>query len=139
MIDVYMTDRKEGYVLRELQRGLTSMDSWCERWNMQINEDKTQAICFSHRRSQVEAYLILKGRCIPFGNNVKYLGVIFDKNYMGITYRNDHHQGLRIFVSIYHLLKIERLIVNTKLNLYKALIRSIMTYSCPAWEFAADR
>jgi predicted dithiol-disulfide oxidoreductase (DUF899 family) len=25
-----------------------------------------------------------------------------------------------------------------KLTLYKALIRSVMTYACPVWEFAAD-
>jgi hypothetical protein len=31
-----------------------------------------------------------------------------------------------------------RLSVNTKLTLYKELIMSIMTYDCPAWEFAAD-
>jgi len=34
--------------------------------------------------------------------------------------------------------KSERLSVNTKLTLYKALIRSITTYACPACEFAAD-
>jgi hypothetical protein len=35
-------------------------------------------------------------------------------------------------------LKSERLDVNIKLTLYKAFIRSILTYACPAWEFAAD-
>jgi len=28
---IYTTDRKEGYVLREIQRGLILMGSWCER------------------------------------------------------------------------------------------------------------
>jgi hypothetical protein len=41
---LYATDRKEGYVLRKLQRGLNSMAAWCERWNIKINEDKTRAI-----------------------------------------------------------------------------------------------
>jgi hypothetical protein len=27
---------------------------------------------------------------------------------------------------------------NIKLTLHKALIRSVMTYACPTWEFAAD-
>jgi hypothetical protein len=45
----------------------------------------------------------------------------------------------RIFISICPLLKIEPLNVGKKLTLYKALIRSVLTYSCPAWEFAADR
>jgi len=76
---IYTTDRKEGYVLRKLQRDLASMESWCERWNTKINEDKTLAVYFSHWRRLVEAYLTVKGRHIPFVNNVKYLDVIFDK------------------------------------------------------------
>jgi hypothetical protein len=28
---LYVTDRKEGFVVRNLQRGLNSMETWCER------------------------------------------------------------------------------------------------------------
>jgi hypothetical protein len=35
---LYATDRKEGIVVRKLQRGLSSMETWCERWNIKINE-----------------------------------------------------------------------------------------------------
>jgi len=38
------------------------MESWCERWDMKINEDKTQAIYLSHRRRPVETRLTLKDR-----------------------------------------------------------------------------
>jgi hypothetical protein len=40
--------------------------------------------------------------------------------------------AFRIFIRIYSLLKSERLSANTKLTLYKALIRSVKTYACPA-------
>jgi hypothetical protein len=76
---LYATDRKEGFILRKLQRGLSSMEAWCERWNIKINEDKTQGIYFSHSRSSPESRLTLNGKDIPFVNNIKYLGVIFDK------------------------------------------------------------
>jgi hypothetical protein len=46
---LYSTDHEEGHVLRKLQRGLTAMESWCERWNIKINDEKTQAICCFHR------------------------------------------------------------------------------------------
>jgi hypothetical protein len=36
---LYATDRKEGFVVRKFQRGLISMETWCERWNIKINED----------------------------------------------------------------------------------------------------
>jgi hypothetical protein len=42
-ISLYATERKEGYVLRKLQRCLNSMAAWCELWNIKINEDKNRA------------------------------------------------------------------------------------------------
>jgi hypothetical protein len=47
-------------------------------------------------------------------------------------------KAFRTFIRIYSLFKSERLSTNTKLTLNKALIRSVMTYACPAWKFAAD-
>jgi ribosome-binding factor A len=44
----------------------------------------------------------------------------------------------RTFISVYSPFKIERLSSNIKVILHKALIRSVMTYACPACEFAAD-
>jgi hypothetical protein len=136
---LYATERKEGYVLRKLQRGLDAIETWCERWNMKINEDKnTQVIYFSHRRRQLEPLLTLNRWNIPFVNNVKYLGVIFDKR---ITWRLHiemiEAKAFRKFIRIYSLFKSERLSANIKLTLHKALIRSMLTYACPAWEFAA--
>jgi hypothetical protein len=40
----YATDRKEGFVLRKLQRGLSAIETWFERWKLKINEEMTQAI-----------------------------------------------------------------------------------------------
>jgi hypothetical protein len=76
---IYATDRKEGYVVRKLQRGLGAIETLCERWNINISEDVTQTFYFSHRLRLPEAHLTMNGRNIPFVNHIKYLGVIFDK------------------------------------------------------------
>jgi hypothetical protein len=81
---IYATDRKEGYVLRKLQRGLSATETGCEHRNIKINEGKGQAIYFPHQLRLPETHLTLNGRNIPFVNHVKYLGVIFDKR---ITWR----------------------------------------------------
>jgi hypothetical protein len=47
-------------------------------------------------------------------------------------------KAFRTFLRIYSLFKSVRLNVNIKLTLHKALIRSVMTYACPAWEFTAE-
>jgi hypothetical protein len=85
---IYATDRKEGYVLRRVQRVLNSMATWCESWNIKINEDKIREIYFTHRNRLPDSLLTLNGRNIPFVNSVKYLGTIFHKRmHGGYTYR----------------------------------------------------
>jgi hypothetical protein len=64
------TESKEGYALRQIQRGLNSMAAWCERWNIKINEDKTREIYLSYS----DSLLTLNGRNIPFERSVKYVG-----------------------------------------------------------------
>ena len=118
------------------------MQSWCERWNIKINEDKTQAIYFSLGNGPAESHLTLKGRNIPFVNHVKYIGVIFDRK---STWRYQlemiEAKDFRTFIWVYSLFKSERLSANITLTLHKALIRSVMTYDlwqAGAWESAAD-
>jgi hypothetical protein len=88
-----------------------------------------------HARYNRRTVLSLNGRNIPFVNHVKYLGVIFDKR---ITWRlhieMTEAKAFRTFIRIYFIFKSERLSTNMKLTLHKALIRSVMTYACPAWE-----
>jgi hypothetical protein len=45
---------------------------------------------------------------------------------------------LRTFIRIDSVFKSERLCANIKLTVHNALIRTVMTYVCPAWELAAD-
>jgi hypothetical protein len=131
---IYATEHKEGYVLRKLQSRLTAMEAGCERWNIKINEDKTQSIYFSHRRGSVGTHLTLKGRNITFVKEVKYLCVIFDSK---VTWRQHIDlivtKALRTYIRFYSLLKSDQLSAKSKLTLYKALMRSKMTYACPSW------
>jgi hypothetical protein len=125
--------------LRKAQRGVNSMAAWCERWNIKINEEKTRAIYFSHQRRPPDSLLTLNGRNIPFVNSVKYLGVIFDKRMTWkLHIETIEAKAFRTFIRLYSLFESERLSVNIKLTLHKALIRSVMTYACLAWEFAAE-
>jgi hypothetical protein len=47
-------------------------------------------------------------------------------------------KAFRIFIRSYSLFKSERLSANIKVTLHKTLVRSVMTYACPAWDFASD-
>jgi hypothetical protein len=120
----------EGFVLRKLQRGLSSMEMWCERWNNNINEEKTQGIYFSRKHGLPEHHLTLNARNITFVNNLKYLGVIFNR---GITWRLHiemiEAKAFRTFIRAYSLFKSQRLSPNNKLTLHTVLIISVITYA----------
>jgi hypothetical protein len=136
---VFKWRKHERRVLWKLQRGLAAVKSWCERCNIEINEEKAQPIYFSRRlkSSWGRAYLI--GRDVPLVNNVTYLGVTFDRR---MTWR--HHiemtvaKAVRTYLKTYSLFKSGRLITNIKPTLYNTFIRSVMTYACPTWEYQAD-
>jgi hypothetical protein len=129
-ICLYATDRKEGFVLRKFQHGLGWMQTWYERWNIKSNEDTNQGIYFFRSRQRPVPHLTLHGRSIPFVNNVKYLGVIFDKR---VAWRRPSEHLLK-----YSLFSSEWSGANIKLTLHKTLIRSVMTCASHAWEIAAD-
>jgi hypothetical protein len=103
---LYATEHKEGYVLRKVQHGLNTMLAWCEHWNNKINEDKTQAIYFSHQRRLPDSVLTLNGRNIPFVNSVKYLGVIFDKRMpWRLHIEKIKAKAFRTFIRLYFLFR----------------------------------
>jgi hypothetical protein len=133
---MYTTESKEKYVLRKLQSSLTSIESWCERWNIKISVDKTQAIaqmCIGRDSSYTE------GNEHVFVKEVQYFGVFF---YIRVTWRKHIDsivtKALRTYIRMYSLLKIDRLSAKSILTLYKASMRSKMTYVCPVWECAVD-
>jgi hypothetical protein len=97
------------------------MAAWCELWNIKINDNKTRAIYFTYRNRPPDSLLTLNGQDIPFVNSVKYLSVIF-----------------RRFFRIYSQFKSVRLSASIKFTLYKALIRSVMIFACPAKKCAAE-
>jgi hypothetical protein len=99
----------------------------------------SQGIYFSCSHRPSESHLALNGRNIPLVNNPKYLGVNFDRR---VTWRLHTEmieaESFITFIGVYSLSRYERLSTNIKSTLQKALIRSLMTYARPAWEFAAD-
>jgi hypothetical protein len=87
----------------------------------------------------VASHLKLNGWNILFVNSVKYLGVIFD---IKITRRLHiemiEAKAFRTFIGIYSLFKSKQLSASIKLTLHKVLIRPVMTYAYPTWDFSAD-
>jgi hypothetical protein len=72
---IYTTGKHEGCVLCKLQRGLSAVKSWYERWNIQ---ELRRSVSPEDLRVPQDV-LQLNGRDIPFVDNVACLGVTFDR------------------------------------------------------------
>jgi hypothetical protein len=104
------------------------MEERTKRWNIKINEDKKQAIYFSHRIRQLESPLTLNGQNIPFVNNVEYFDVIFDRKITRrLHIKTIETKAFRARIRTYSLFKSERLSANIKLTFHKALVGSFPT------------
>jgi hypothetical protein len=105
---IHLTEKQEHHVLCKLQHGLTAVKSWCERWNIKINEGKTQEINFSRRLRVPQNVLQLNGQNFPFVYNVKCLGVIFDKRKTWrLHIERTVAKALGMYIRTYSLLKCE--------------------------------
>jgi hypothetical protein len=56
---LYATERKEDWILRNLQRALHSMAAWRKRWNIKSNAERARAIYFFHQITPSKTTLTL--------------------------------------------------------------------------------
>jgi hypothetical protein len=101
------------------------------RWNVKINEGKTQVVCSSRRFTAPQD--------ISFVNNIRYLGVTFDRNII----RRRHDVGpvakaISTHIRPCYLSWSESSSRDMKFTLYKSLIESIMIYASLTLEHGAD-
>jgi hypothetical protein len=108
MTPVYICDRPpRGLCTQKASSGLSAIETWFELWNININEDKTQAFHLSNTLKPPEDYLTFNERNIPSVNHVKYLGVIFNNL---ITWRLHiemiETKAFRTFIRVSSVLKV---------------------------------
>jgi len=114
------------------------MKSCCECWNINMSGAKLKPSISPISESWFRPLLCWMDRTIPFVDHVKYLGVIFDKTIVWwLHIETVATIAFRTFLCTYPLSISRHLRITFKLTLHKAVIRSVMTYVCLAWEFAA--
>jgi hypothetical protein len=100
---------------------------------------KNSAIYFCRRLTVPDSILQVNGQDILFVNKVTYLGVALSRRMT----RRQHIErtvakALLTYVRTYSLFRSGCLSTNIKLTLDRILIRSVMTYACPTWEYVVD-
>jgi hypothetical protein len=134
---LYHSAENSADVVTHLQHTGRKVQQYMNKWKINLNKQKTQALFITNRYSRQ-----LPGNNIKFLNEnikweteAKYLGMVIDKR---VTLKphveyvtNRAHTALR---QLYPLIsRNSHLDVRNKLLIYKLAIRPIFTYGCPAF------
>jgi hypothetical protein len=127
---------KPGPIMKRLQSSLTKIQNYFLNWKIKVNPSKTQCIFFSRKRKNLPSQGLKFGDTnVNFSDNVKYLGIHFDKRLTFKSHIEDTCVKASKYIRVlYPLLnRNSRLSVANKVLLYKSVFRSILTYGAPVW------
>jgi hypothetical protein len=133
---ILATDSNPTITSFKLQHHLNLLENWFTLWKIKINTNKSSHITFSLRPNNCPQ-VKLCNQLLPQTNQVKYLGLIFDKR---LTWKDHIFDKRKKLNSRLHLL---RPLLRSKLNLklkiliYKMLIFPLWYYGIQIWGNAA--
>lgn len=77
---IVVRGRFAGIISERTQLALNIVNNWCKKEHLSINASKTQVVVFTNKRAlQGLKPPVLDGITIPFVQEAKYLGVLFDQ------------------------------------------------------------
>ena len=116
-----------------LQKDLDKLASWCHKWRIKLNPEKTKVIIFSKSWSatRTEPALSLYGDLLLYYPHIKFLGITFDNR---MTFTKHFEEIWKWCNNKFHCL---RILVNKKWGsspetisqIYKQCIRPIFEYA----------
>ncbi|MGQ7663681.1 RNA-directed DNA polymerase, partial [Streptococcus suis] len=138
---IYHSSENSADIVTHLQHTGKKIQQYMDKWKINLNRQKTQALFITNRYSKQLPRNNLKflNENIKWETNAKYLGMIIDKRVtlkQHVDYVTDRaHTALRLLYPLIN--RDSHLDVRNKLLIYKLAIRPIFTYGCPAFETMA--
>lgn len=138
---LYHSSENSADVVTHLQHTGRRVQQYMDKWKINLNKQKTQALFITNRYSRQLPRNNIKflNENIKWENEAKYLGMVIDKRVtlkQHVEYVSDRaHTALRLLYPL--ISRNSHLDVRNKLLIYKLAIRPIFTYGCPAFESMA--
>jgi hypothetical protein len=131
-------------VCHRLQQSVDEFQRWCVAWKLAIQPIKTELIHFSpHPRKKYKNQIAItvENTKIKPQESARYLGIIFDRKLNWRAHTNHIESKIASRIGLLRFLYLSATDPNDKImiNLFKALIRSVLTYGYPALLTASDK
>ena len=136
---IYCTKSDAVTACKYLQEAIDKVSKWADERGFKFSPQKTTAVQFSRlRRVEQRPKLILKGSIIPYEDQVKFLGVTFDKKLTWGPHINELKIKVKKSLNILKVVSSFDWGADRKslLKLYNSLCRSKLEYACQIYSSA---
>ncbi|GBP41041.1 RNA-directed DNA polymerase from mobile element jockey [Eumeta japonica] len=128
----FASSRRADLAAKRVQRVFDLLPEWLDKWKMAVNVSKTAALLTGSQRNMTDQ-LRLRGQAIEWKTCVRHLGVHIDRLLRIISQIDHVIQMSRAARAKLRPILAFRLLIKTKLAIYKCYIRSRLTYAALAW------
>ena len=128
---VLFSDTKEG-----LQFLLNKLSTYCNKWDVHVNTDKTVVMVFHPGNRNVDVDIYYEAEKLKVVNQFTYLGVTLSAN--GSFYKTQKalaDQAMKAIFALTSLFEKIDLNVSDKIKLFDAMIMPILNYGSQVWGF----
>jgi len=131
----YTKNKNHKRAIIQLQHQINLAVLWFEKWRLQINELKTKTIVFNKNKPLSFERIQIKGHYIDWSNEVRYLGVIIDKNLsFSMHIRETILKASKTRGILSPIIGRKSPIpLSSKILIYQLYIKSVLTYAGPVW------
>ena len=136
---IYCTAYDPKVASRHIQKAINSVTLWAHSNGFKFNVSKTIAVCFSRRRSkEVPTTLTMNGTILPYSDQVKFLGLIFDRKLTWSQHINFLKDKVKKSLDILKVVSSFNWGADKKslLRLFNALCRAKLDYGCQIYSSA---
>lgn len=112
-----------------MQDTLNHYEHYCNKWQLQINEDKTKVMIFGRKKKNTG--FKINDKNIEIVNEFKYLGVIFSKNRYFTKHRKySCDKATQLYYHLLRKIKPLNLPIECQIDLFDQMILPVLTYGC---------
>ena len=136
---IYITSYDALSACHNLQKSINAVSRWALNNGFKFSTTKTVAVRFTKsRRQEMVPNLILNGELLPYKDEVKFLGLTFDKKLTWSSHINNLKCKVRKSLDILKVVSNSDWGADKKslLHLYDALCRSKLDYGCQIYSSA---